>query len=265
MCESRCHPDSRRVTTLASSSRPGAAGRGPDRGRRRAPLPRGQGRDREAALGAEPPAHGHDGAAGGVGPVRARAEAAGPDADRVHRRGAEGRPRLGRPDRLGAAAPARRAAAADEPRGRGRGARAGRRGPLAARGRGGQGLHDRARRARPAARRRHLEARRARERRPAPHDAPRREDAPRRPDRGPPQRRGPRGRVRDRGRGLPLRERPRVPAPDRGGAEGQPRAPAPRHPEDRGQPAARRRALRDAGAPSRRPAAGQAQAPAVLP
>ena len=82
---------------------------------------------------------------------------------------------------------------------------------------------------------------------PRPHDAPRREDAPRRPDRGRPHRRGPRGRVRDRGGGLPLGERPRLPPPDRRGAEGEPRAPAPRHPEDRGQPAARPRALRDAG------------------
>ena len=87
---------------------------------------------------------------------------------------------------------------------------------------------------------------------PAPHDAPRREDAPRGPDRGRPHRRGPRGRVRDRGGGLPLGERPRLPPPDRRGAEGEPRAPAPRHPEDRGQPAARRRALRHAGGPARR-------------
>ena len=74
-------------------------------------------------------------------------------------------------------------------------------------------------------------------------------------------RRGPRGRVRDRGGGLPLGGRPRLPAPDRRGAEGEPRAPAPRHPEDRGQPAARPRALRHAGGPARRPATGEGARP----
>ena len=140
-------PDSIGAPRDDSAAARGRHRAGLDRGRRRPALPGGPGRDRQAALGAEPPADGHHGAARGERPVRARAGAAGADADRVHRRGAEGRAGLGRTDRLGAAAAARRAAAADEPRGRGRGARAGRRGLLAARGRGGEGLHDRADRA----------------------------------------------------------------------------------------------------------------------
>ena len=66
----RCGPVAR-PTGAPRDDSAAARGRrraGPDRGRRRAPLPGRAGRDREAALGAEPPAHRDDGAAGGHAP-----------------------------------------------------------------------------------------------------------------------------------------------------------------------------------------------------
>ena len=210
---------------------------------------------------------GHDGAAGRAGrPVHARAEAAEPDADRVHRRRPEGRsgPTTARPPGRSCPLPGR-AAAADEPR----------RTPPRRAPRPTSTSRRSSTRRRRATRSSSSAATACPAARPGSSSCAGRDGPPRTlhldarthlvvQHGGPPHGRGPGRRVRHGGRRLPHRGRPRVPAPHRGGAEGRPGAAAAGDPEGRGQPAARRRALRACRRAARRgrsAAAREAPAP----